>query len=619
MDPKGNEMVVNDKEKESLFNEPRDDKPTDSGSSYKKRDGKKKMRIKKIIYYDSDASSSSPRDDDDDDSSKKKPVNQNYSNHYSRIPFNSNAHLLSIPLGKPPRFDGEDYSFWSHKMSSHLFFLHPSIWEIVENGMHFDSTDNPVFINEQIHKNAQATTVLLAFLCRDEYNKVSGLDNAKKIWDTLKISHEGNDATMITKMELVEGELGRFAMIRGEEPTQTYNRLKTLINKIRSYGSTRWTDNDIVRLMLRSFTVIDPHLVNLIRENPRYTKMTPEEILGKFVSGCMTVKEARYMDDAPNGPLAVYEPQPVALKATSSREALPSKVAQVEAAGLNEDEMALIIKRFKTALKGRKEYPNKNKARGKRSCFKCGKTGHFIAQCPHNDDDQEQEKHGKKEKKKVYKKAKGEAHLGKGWDSDCSSSDSDDEGLAASAFNKSSLFPNERHTCLMAKEKKVSIRDTSKYTTSSDDDSSDDEVDYSSLFKGLDRAKVEKINELIDALNEKDRLLEKQEDILYEEHDKFVSVQKSLALEIKRNEMLSSELSVCHEFVSSLKILNDDLNAKLEEANKSSSCVEHVSICNRCKDFDVDACDEHLISITKLNDEVASLNAQLKTCKINFD
>jgi hypothetical protein len=53
--------------------------------------------------------------------------------------------------------------------------------------MQFDSTDNPVFINEQIHKNAQAITVLLASLCRDEYNKVSGLDNAKQIWDTLKI------------------------------------------------------------------------------------------------------------------------------------------------------------------------------------------------------------------------------------------------------------------------------------------------------------------------------------------------------------------------------------------------------------------------------------------------
>jgi hypothetical protein len=49
----------------------------------------------------------------------------------------------------------------------------------------------------------------------------------------------------------------------------------------------------------------------------------------------------------------------------------------------------------------------------------------------------------------------------------------------------------------------------------------------------------------------KDRLLEKQEDILYEEHDKFVSVQKCLALEIKRNEMLSCELSACRESVSS--------------------------------------------------------------------
>jgi hypothetical protein len=120
MDPKGKGMVVNDKEKESVFNEPRDDKPTDSGSSHKKKDGKKKRRIKKIVYYESDESSSSQRDDDDE---KKKTVNSNFSFDYSRIPSNSNAHLLSIPFGKPPHFDGEDYSFWSHKMRSHLFSL----------------------------------------------------------------------------------------------------------------------------------------------------------------------------------------------------------------------------------------------------------------------------------------------------------------------------------------------------------------------------------------------------------------------------------------------------------------------------------------------------------------
>jgi hypothetical protein len=106
---------------------------------------------------------------------------------------------------------------------------------------------------------------------------------------------------------------------------------------------------------------------------------------------------------------------------------------------------------------------------------------------------------------------------------------------------------------------------------------------------------------------------------LYEEHYKFVSVKKSLALKIKKNELISSEVSTCHESISSLKNLNDELNAKLEKVNATSSCVEHVIICNRCKDFDVDACDKHLTSIAKLNNEVASLNAQLKTCKVDYD
>ena len=102
----------------------------------------------------------------------------------------------------------------------------------------------------------------------------------------------------------------------------------------------------------------------------------------------MMIKEARYVDDALNGP--INEPQPLALKATRSKEALPSKVAQIEAAELNDEEMALIIKRFKTALKGRKGQPSKTRTKGKRSCFKCGKLGHFIANCPDNDSDQDQ-------------------------------------------------------------------------------------------------------------------------------------------------------------------------------------------------------------------------------------
>ena len=58
----------------------------------------------------------------------------------------------------------------------------------------------------------------------------------------------------------------------------------------------------------------------------------------------------------------------------------------------------------------------------------------------------------------------------------------------------------------MAREKKVCNQNNVTYDSSSDDESGDDEIDYSSLFKGLDRTKIDKINELIDALNEKDYL-----------------------------------------------------------------------------------------------------------------
>jgi hypothetical protein len=67
------------------------------------------------------------------------------------------------------------------------------------------------------HFNSQATTILLASLSREEYNKVQGLKSAKEIWGVLKTAHEGDEVTKITKRETIEGELGRFMLNQGEE------------------------------------------------------------------------------------------------------------------------------------------------------------------------------------------------------------------------------------------------------------------------------------------------------------------------------------------------------------------------------------------------------------------
>jgi hypothetical protein len=91
--------------------------------------------------------------------------------------------------------------------------------------------------------------------------------------------------------------------------------------------------------------------------------MSPEEVFGKFVSHQMMVKDAKYIDDVANGSLPSTKPRAIAFKETNNTEALPNKVAQVEAVGLNDEGMDLVIKRFKAPLKGHKDYFNKNKSK----------------------------------------------------------------------------------------------------------------------------------------------------------------------------------------------------------------------------------------------------------------
>jgi hypothetical protein len=248
--------------------------------------------------------------------------------------------------------------------------------------------------------------------------------------------------------------------------------------------------------------------------------------------------------------------------------------------------------------------------------------GHFIAKCQYtSDSDRDNDKKGKKkmEKKRYYKKKGGEVHMGWEWDSDESSTDSSsDEDAANNAINTGLPFPNIGHKCLMAKDskrKKVHSRDTPKYTTSDDEGiSSDNEDDLTSLFANLTTDQKKKINELIESINEKDDLLECQEDLLVKENKKFVKLKTAYALEVEKCENLSKELNICNDSISCLKDENASLNAKIEELNVcniSTSTVEHVAIFSRCKDVNVDAMNDQITMIKIQNDHIAKLNAKI--------
>ena len=76
----------------------------------------------------------------------------------------------------------------------------------------------------------------------------------------------------------------------------------------------------------------------------------------------------------------------------------------------------------------------------------------------------------------------------------------------------------------------------------------------------------------------------------------------------------AKELDVCNISISNLRNENDILHANIEELNAckpTTSTVDHISMCTRCRDINVDAIHDHLAMIKQQNDHIAKLDAKI--------
>ena len=88
------------------------------------------------------------------------------------------------------------------------------------------------------------------------------------------------------------------------------------------------------------------------------------------------------------------------------------------------------------------------------------------------------------------------------------------------------------------------------------------------------------------------------------------------SLKIENEKLLAKakELDVCNVTISDLRDKNDILHAKIVELNSckpSTSIVEHVTICPRCRDINIDVIHDHMALIKQQNDHIAKLDAKI--------
>jgi hypothetical protein len=123
-------------------------------------------------------------------------------------------------------------------------------------------------------------------------------------------------------------------------------------------------------------------------------------------------------------------------------------------------------------------------------------------------------------------------------------------------------------------------------------------------------AKVESLNVCDDSIvslkNDNAKLIAKI--------DKLNASLSSLKIENEKLIAKAKGLNICNVSISNLRDENAILHAKIVELNAckpSTSTVEHVTICTRCRDINTDAIHDHLALIKQQNDHIAQLSAKI--------
>jgi hypothetical protein len=251
-----------------------------------------------------------------------------------------------------PYFDGTNFPSWKHKMKMHILGHNPAVWAVIRIGLqgeYFEDgreSDHEAIADElkMLQYNAQACDILFNGLCPEEFNKISRLENAKEIWNTLVDMHKGNECVKESELDVLQSQLDKFKK-DGEGVAEMYSSLALITNEITGLGSEEMTDKCIIKKILRALDGKYDTVCTLIQMMPNYKDLKPTEVIGRIIAHEMSLKDNDELHNKSSG----------AYKATSDAPTTPSDNL------VSNEELSLMVKNFN------KFYKNRSKERSSKS------------------------------------------------------------------------------------------------------------------------------------------------------------------------------------------------------------------------------------------------------------
>jgi hypothetical protein len=148
----------------------------------------------------------------------------------------------------------------------------------------------------------------------EEFNRVDGLEEAKDVWSTLRMAHEGSKPVRKVKIDMLEGQLNRFVMFDDETPQDMFNCLKKLVNKAKALGSKKWINRMLTEHMMRAYTSMNYNMVALMRQDPAYKRISSDDVLIRTINHEIYIEEVNHVKNLSKG-ITTTRKQEIAFKA----------------------------------------------------------------------------------------------------------------------------------------------------------------------------------------------------------------------------------------------------------------------------------------------------------------
>ncbi|XP_070015810.1 uncharacterized protein LOC142174309 [Nicotiana tabacum] len=127
---------------------------------------------------------------------------------------------------RPPRFNGQYYSWWKTHMHDFIMAKDLELWDIICDGPHVpmkkleetgptvpkDRKEYSDIDRKVVEKNYRAKKILVCSIGPVEYNRFLACDTAKEIWEALQTAHEGTAQFKQSKIDMLTTEYELFRM-----------------------------------------------------------------------------------------------------------------------------------------------------------------------------------------------------------------------------------------------------------------------------------------------------------------------------------------------------------------------------------------------------------------------